>query len=300
MITGIHHISAITKSARKNHSFYVDLLGLRFVKNTVNQQNTSMRHLFYGDYNANPGTQLTFFELKNSGQAYNEDNYFSTVTLDVPKGSLSFWHDRLTKHEVDVEWSFDNSSLFFKDGDGLPIALKEIEEVVAAENAVLHSSIPREMQIIGLSEILIRVANPEATLDFLSSFLGLNREGGCNFVYNDSNHFTTTVEFSNSTEKSRFGHGSIDHIAYNVDTPEELEELHQKALDMNLPIEMYLDRDYFKSLYVTDPNGLRIEIATKGPGFTIDEPLETLGEALALPNFLENKRAEIEAHLEEF
>ena len=300
MITGIHHVSAITKSAHKNHAFYVDLLGLRFVKNTVNQQNTSMRHLFYGDYNANPGTQLTFFELKNSGQAYNEDNYFSTVTLDIPKDSLSFWHDYLTKHEVDVEWSFDNSTLFFKDGDGLPLALKETEGMIASENAISHSSIPREMQIIGLSEILIRVANPEATLDFLSSFLGLKREGGCNFVYNDSNQFTTTVEASNSTNKSRFGHGSIDHIAYNVDTAEDLEQLHQKALDMNLPIEMYLDRDYFKSLYVTDPNGLRIEIATKGPGFTIDESLETLGETLALPNFLENKRAEIEAHLEEF
>lgn len=300
MVTGIHHISAITKSAHKNHSFYVDLLGLRFVKNTVNQQNTSMRHLFYGDYKANPGTQLTFFELNHSGQAYNEDNYFSTVTLDIPKGSIPFWQERLAKNEVSVEQSFDHSSLFFKDGDGMSLALRETEGLIDSDNAVSHSSIPREMQIIGLSEILIRVDNPEATLDFLSSFLGLKRDGGCNYVYNDFNQFTTTVEASNNTEKSRFGHGSIDHIAYSVDTPDELEELHQKALDMNLPIEMYLDRDYFKSLYVTDPNGLRIEIATKGPGFTIDEPLETLGETLALPSFLENKRAEIEAHLEEF
>ncbi|MBM6614441.1 VOC family protein [Desemzia sp. RIT804] len=300
MITGIHHISAITKSARKNHGFYVDLLGLRFVKNTVNQQNTTMRHLFYGDYNASPGTQLTFFELKNSGQAYNEDNYFSTITLDIPKRSLSFWKARLSKHGVSVEHSFDDSMLFFKDGDELSIALRESDGMITSENAISHPSIPREMQIIGLSEILIRVANPEATLDFLSSFLGLRREGGCNFVYNDSNQFITTVESSNSTNKTRFGHGSIDHIAYNVESPEALAQLHQKALDMNLSIEMYLDRDYFKSLYVTDPNGLRIEIATKGPGFTIDEPLDTLGETLALPNFLENKRAEIEAQLEEF
>lgn len=300
MITGIHHISAITKSAKKNHAFYVDLLGLRFVKNTVNQQNTAIRHLFYGDYNANPGTQLTFFELKNSGRAYNEDNYFSTITLDIPKGSLSFWQDRLAKHEVSIEHSFDNASLFFKDEDGVPLALRESESVITAENAVSHPSIPREMQIIGLSEVLIRVANPETTLDFLSSFLGLQREGGCNYVYNPSNQFITTVEASNSTNKSRLGHGSMDHIAYSVNTVEELESLHQKALDMNLPIEMYLDRDYFKSLYVTDPNGLRIEIATKGPGFTIDEPLESLAETLALPSFLENKRAEIEAQLEEF
>lgn len=300
MITGIHHISAITKSAQKNHEFYVDMLGLRFVKNTVNQQNTKMRHLFYGDYNANPGTQLTFFELKNAGQAYNEDNYFSTVTLAVPKGSLSFWGKRLSQHEVDIERSFNGTSLFFKDNDGMPLALRETNDLISSENAVSHSEIPREMQIIGLSEVLIRVANPEATLNFLSSFLGFNRDGGCNYVYNPSDSFVTTVEASSSTDKSRFGHGSIDHIAYKVDTAEDLEQLHQKALDMNLPIEMYLDRDYFKSLYVTDPNGLRIEIATKGPGFTIDEPLESLGEKLALPNFLENKRAEIEAHLEEF
>lgn len=300
LITGIHHISAFTKSAKKNHAFYVGILGLRLVKNTVNQQNTAIRHLFYGDYNAHPGTQLTFFELKHSGQAYNEDNYFSTVTLDVPKSSLPFWHDYLTKHDINVEWSFDKSSLFFTDGDDLPLALRETEAMIASENAVSHPSIPREMQIIGLSEMLIRVANPEATLDFLASFLGLKREGGCNFVYNDASRFITTVEASNNTEKSRFGRGSIDHIAYSVDTAEDLEVLHQRALDMKLPIEMYLDRDYFKSLYVTDPNGLRIEIATKGPGFIIDESLETLGETLALPNFLENKRAEIEAQLEEF
>ncbi|MFL2105138.1 VOC family protein [Desemzia sp. FAM 23991] len=300
MITGIHHISAITKSSKKNHAFYVDLLGLRFVKNTVNQQNTAMRHLFYGDYNANPGTQLTFFELKNSGRAYNEDNYFSTITLDIPKGSLSFWKDRLAKHEVSIEHSFDKASLFFKDEDGMPLALRESESVITADNAVSHSSIPREMQIIGLSEVLIRVVNPEATLDFLTSFLGLQREVGCNYVYNPSNQFTTTVEASNNTNKSRLGHGSMDHIAYSVNTVEDLETLHQKALDMNLPIELYLDRDYFKSLYVTDPNGLRIEIATKGPGFTIDESLESLATTLALPSFLENKRAEIEAQLEEF
>lgn len=300
MITGIHHISAITKSARKNHEFYVDLLGLRFVKNTVNQQNTKMRHLFYGDYKAAPGTQLTFFELKNAGQAYNEDNYFSTVTLAVPKGSLSFWEKRLSQHEVSIERSFNGTSLFFKDSDGMPLALRETNDLIASENAVSHPEIPREMQIIGLNEVLIRVADPEATLNFLSSFLGFNRDGGCNYVYNPTDTFVTTVEASTSTDKSRFGHGSIDHIAYKVDTAEDLEQLHQKALDMNLPIEMYLDRDYFKSLYVTDPNGLRIEIATKGPGFTTDELLEALGEKLALPNFLENKRAEIEAHLEEF
>lgn len=300
MITGIHHISAITKSARKNYDFYVHLLGLRLVKNTVNQQNTLMRHLFYGDYQANPGTQMTFFELKKSGHHYNENNYFSTVTLAIPKGSLTFWEDRLTKNNISYEYSFDKSSLLFKDKDGLSLALREVDDIIIEANATSHSSIPQEMQIIRIDEVLIRVTDPETTLDFFSSFLGLKREDGCNYVYDQTNYFSTTIEASTSTEQSRLGYGGIDHIAFNVDTAEELEQLHQKALDWHLPIEMYLDRDYFKSLYVIDPNGLRLEIATKGPGFVIDEPLETLGETLALPTFLENRRAEIEAQWEEF
>lgn len=300
MITGIHHISAYVKSARINHDFYVNALGLRFVKNTVNQQNTTVRHLFYGDYQANPGTQLTFFELKDSGRSYSEDNYFSTITLSIPKSSISYWQNRLAEYGVKVEQSFDQDTLFFKDPDGVPLSLRETDEVMAAENATRHSSVPKEKQIIGINEVLIRVADPEATLNFFSSFLGLKRDGSCNYIYNEANGFRTTIEASNNTNKTRLGHGGIDHIAYMVDSSEELKQLHQKALDMNLPVEMYVNRDYFESLYVIDPNGLRIEIATRGPGFTIDEPLETLGEKFSLPDFLENKRAEIEAQLEEF
>lgn len=298
MITGIHHISAFTKSAQINHHYYTDVLGLRFVKNTVNQQKTSIRHLFYGDYKATPGTQLTFFELKKAGQTYLRDNYFSTVTMNVPKDSLAFWKKRLENNHFHVQSSFDEDKLLFADPDGLLLALKEADDILPLERRTHHSSVPQDKQILRLSGIELFVKNPEATITFLTTFLGLQKSG--NQVTDPLGRFETTVKQSTSAYKTRLGRGGIDHIAYTVDSIESLEALHQKALEMDVPIEMYVNRDYFKSLYVLEPNGLRIEIATKGPGFTIDESLEELGTSLALPSFLENKRAEIEAQLEEF
>lgn len=298
MITDIHHISAFTKSAGINYRYYTDVLGLRFVKNTVNQQNTAIRHLFYGDYKATPGTQLTFFELKKAGQTYLKDNYFSTVTMNVPKGSLSFWKQRLVDNDFHVQADFYEDKLFFSDPDGLSLALKEADDILPLERCTDLSLVPQDKQILRLSEIELFVKDPDATLNFLTTFLGLQQKA--NQVTDSFGRFVTTVNQSVSTHRTRLGRGSIDHIAYTVDSAESLEALHQKALSMNLPIEMYVDRGYFKSFYVLEPNGLRIEIATKGPGFTIDESLEELGTSLALPSFLQNKRAEIEAQLEDF
>lgn len=297
MITGIHHISAFVKSAQETDRFYTDLLGLRLVKNTVNQQDTNIRHLFYGDYQGNPGTLLTFFELKKAGHAYLEANFFSTVTLKIPKGSLTFWKERLTAFGLQVE--HDEGRLCFYDPDGLSLAFIEMDEILPVAAVVQQTDIPAAHQITGLFEASLKVEYPEKTQAFLTEFLGFKQLNDQQFI--DQNQgFITTVLPSDSKKKTRFGRGAIDHIAYGVETEADLEELYQKAQQMSVPIELYVDRDYFKCLYVTDPNGLRIEIATNGPGFAIDESLDSLGDSLALPSFLEDKRTAITQQLEEF
>ena len=300
MIKGLHHVSAFTKSARENHFFYTTILGLRFVKNTVNQENTAIRHLFYGDYQGNPGTLLTFFELKTVGSAYNENNYFSTVTLKIPKGTLRYWETRLSRFSIQTTLDQETQRLSFKDPDKFDLSLIEVDDVILPKNATNHSDVSVAHQIIGIYGILLKVERPDATFSFLTEALGLPSITKTHQVQDTQQGVFTTVEVSHSTALSRMGRGTIDHIAYTVHSAEELEELYQKAITLHLPIEQYVERGYFKSLYVKEPNGLRIEIATETPGFTLDESIEELGTTLALPAFLETKRAAIEAQLEDF
>ncbi len=300
MIKGLHHVSAFTKSARENHFFYTSILGLRFVKNSVNQENTTIRHLFYGDYQGNPGTLLTFFELKKAGSAYDENNYFSTVTLKIPKGSLAYWESRLARFSIQTTVDRDKQCLTFKDPDQFPISLIEVDEVISLENATKHSDISPDNQIISIFDVLLKVEHPDETVSFLTEFLELSLTSQISQVQATQQGVFTTVAASYTTALSRMGRGTIDHIAYTIHSAEELESLYQKAVQQKLPIEQYIDRGYFKSLYIKEPNGLRIEIATETPGFTLDESIEALGSTLALPEFLENKRAAIAAQLEDF
>ena len=300
MIKGFHHISAFTKSAKTNHYFYTVVLGLRFVKSTVNQENTSIRHLFYGDYQGNPGTLLTFFELKRAGRSYNETNYFSTVTLNIPNGTLSYWKTRLAHFSIENHVDLENQRLFFKDPDQMELSLIEVDDIILSENATKHSDIPQSNQIIGIFEAELTVKRPDETLSFLKTFLGLTHTNQHSQLKDTQQSSLTFVGSNRKSSLSRMGRGSIDHIAYTVSSTKELEELYQKAVHHHIVIEQYIERGYFKSLYVKEPNRLRIEIATETPGFTLDEPIEALGNKLALPIFLEDKRAVIEAQLEDF
>ncbi|MDZ5757314.1 VOC family protein [Carnobacterium maltaromaticum] len=294
MVHNIHHISGFTKSAKESIYFYTEILGLRLVKNTVNQENTKMRHLFFGDYQGTPGTLLTFFEISKLGQRRNFNNYFSTNYLAIPKGSLQFWKERLL--QFNVESHQDDEGLEFTDFDDFKLKLIETDEQIQPEKATQHSTVPAHYQIIRIAGTSLVVENPTLTNQFLHTYLGIKSTE--TLPLNNRTSFTI-VKKSSELEKSRIGRGSIDHIAYSAATAADLEELYQTALANQFKIEEYVDRGYFKSLYVKEPNGLRIEIATELPGFLIDEDLATLGENLALPAFLETKRTTITKTLEE-
>ncbi|MBQ6484417.1 MAG: VOC family protein [Carnobacterium sp.] len=294
MVHNIHHISGFTKSAKESIYFYTEILGLRLVKNTVNQENTKMRHLFFGDYQGTPGTLLTFFEISKLGQRRDFNNYFSTNYLAIPKGSLQFWKERLL--QFNVESHQDDEGLEFTDFDDFKLKLIETDEQIQPEKATQHSTVPAHYQIIRIAGTSLVVENPTLTNQFLHTYLGIKSTE--TLPLNNRASFTI-VKKSSELAKSRIGRGSIDHIAYSAATAADLEELYQTALANQFKIEEYVDRGYFKSLYVKEPNGLRIEIATELPGFLIDEDLATLGENLALPAFLETKRTTITKTLEE-
>ncbi|MCD2256671.1 VOC family protein [Agrilactobacillus fermenti] len=289
----LHHVSLLTKDAKKNIAFYTQVLGFRFVKNTVNQENIHMRHLFYGDYLGTPGTVTTFFEVPNIGHRYDGKSYLNGIHYAIPEASLSFWYDRLNHYHIMTTQVDDN--LQFNDPDGVTITLHPSFKALAPQQYV-SNNIPGNYQIVGLLGTELHVPEIAPTLDFFERFLNLHFEDD-QLLLDDGNFLK--IMFSNSTDKHRFGRGSMDHVALTVTDIKSLQAMIQKAQDQGWSIEEVRDRGWFTSLYIREPNHNRIEFATMTPGFTLDEPLATLGESLGLPPKFESKRSEIEAYFKQ-
>lgn len=287
-----HHVSLLTRHAKDNVDFYTRLLGLRFVKNTVNQENHRMLHYYYGDYSGAPGTVVTFFVVPHLGQRYDNDHYLATIGLNIPENSLPFWEHRLSENEVAFEKN--GSLLTFEDVDGVKILLEEVHQPPLAQEQQVKNDVPGDYQIIGLRSTEFHVKEPEKTIEFFSKLLEWQAQG--NRIQLSETEFIDILP-TETTEPARMGRGSMDHVAFAIFDEDELEQLYQKAQSQGWNIEEIVSRGYFKSLYIREPGGNRVEFATMAPGFTIDEPLEHLGESLALPPFLQEQRAEIEANI---
>ncbi len=293
MMPYFHHVSLLTRYRQENIHFYTEILGLRFVKNTVNQDNNRMYHLYYGDYKGSPSSVVTFFVVPRLGKRYENRNSLQTIGLNLPTGALAYWEKRL--EEFDIPFKKVGQTLFFKDQDEVEVSLTETNLPPLADDLkTIHTTIPQDKQILGLRSTAFHVPDVKATSDFFEKFLGWQGENG-HFQLSE----TEMIEVipTTSEEKSHMGRGSMDHVAFAVKDDETLEQLHQKAQLQGWNIEKIISRGYFKSLYIREPGGNRVEFATMTPGFTIDEPLETLGESFALPPFLEPERKEIEANL---
>lgn len=265
-ITGIHHITAFSKDENKNIEFYTGVLGLRLVLNTVHQERPQIRHLFFGDERATPGTLLTFFVYPKMGRRYPKDSYFSTVVLKIPEGSLPYWKNRLENKKIKILKEKDHS-LVIQDPDTLEIELKEFSKVIDEDKAVSDTDIPREKQIIEMADQQMVVKAIDIELKFINDWLDLK---AANPSTNDTNTFKLTMNESNETDRSRMGRGTIDHIALGVNNKEDLVKLRDKAKDLGFKIDMFKERGYFASLYVRSPHNLRFEIATNIPGIPTD------------------------------
>mgnify|MGYP005984972593 CR=1 FL=1 len=287
-----HHVSLLTQNRQENLTFYTQLLGLRFVKNTVNQENTRMLHYYYGDYQGSPGSVITFFIVPHLGQRRDEAHYLAEIGLNVPKDSLDFWQQRFETQGIAVERK--PTVLKVQDPDQVSLTFYETNQAAPAKELIVNNEIPADKQILGLADINFYVPDPQKTAEFFKQLLGWSTE---NQTIQLSSNEKITLTATSANEKTRMGRGSIDHVAFAVKDDEALDLLYKKARQQKWQIEKIISRGYFKSLYIRVPGGNRVEFATESPGFTIDEPLEHLGEQLALPPFLADQRASIEEKL---
>lgn len=314
-IRGHHHLSAITASGPGNFHFYNKVLGMKLVKKTVNQDDTSVYHLFYGDERGNPGTELTFFEFPMAGRFRPGTGSISLTSLRVANDeALTFWKRRFEELQVEhdeISVRGGRQTLAFRDPEGQRLALvsDEHNEGVAGGVPWSQSVIPPEFAIRGLGPIHLTVNRAERTAFVLTELLGFRSKGGYPSdapgqpdvqVFETGEGGTgSEIHLEERRDMSREtpGSGGVHHVAFRVADEAELREWIAKIEDTGLRNSGFVDRFYFRSFYFREPNGILFELATDGPGFDTDEDIERLGEKLALPPFLEPNRAQIEARL---
>ncbi len=304
LITGIHHITAMASDPKANLDFYTRVLGLRFVKKSVNQDDPGTYHLYYGNYEASPGTILTFFPWAGlqrgrpgTGQSY-------ATAFSVPAGSLAYWQDRLKALVVPhraVEKRFNNDVLSFSDPDGLLLELIATSES-DPRPPTPSKDIPPSHAIRGFHGTTLALADGSETTKLLTETMGYRLAGqaGHRTRYTAGTGGPGTyvdILTDPALPRGLNGAGTIHHVAFRV--PDEAAEVavRKAVLIDGLNTSPVIDRAYFKSVYFREPAGILFEIATDGPGFTIDEPLDRLATRLGLPPRLEPHRAEIEAAL---
>ncbi|MDX5323912.1 MAG: ring-cleaving dioxygenase [Exiguobacterium sp.] len=304
-ILGQHHVSAMTGDAKKNLRFYTEVLGMRLVKKTVNQDDPSMYHLFYADETGTPGSDLTFFELPFLGQTYRGSSSISRTALRVPAGALTYWLERFAHFGVlhdPIEEVLGRPTLYFEDGEGQRLCLVEGGSGTPWSNG----PVPVDVAIFGLGFSEWTVRRIEKTGRVLTDVLGYRFAS--EFERNEQTvRVFETGEGGVATEihlvdrpdvpSERPGRGSVHHVAVRVEDDLEMEQWVERLNEFGISHSGLIDRYYFKSIYFREPSGILVELATDGPGFATDESVETLGERLALPPFLEPRRDEIEAKL---
>ncbi|RPF53187.1 ring-cleaving dioxygenase [Aquisalibacillus elongatus] len=313
-LLGIHHLSAITANAQQNVDFYTKILGMRMVKKTVNQDDPSVYHLFYGDEIGNPGTELTFFEIPRAGQNHNGNNSISTTSLRVPNDeALKYWEKRLSDYDVDHEGIIEQNGrkvIPFKDFENqrLTLVSDENNNGVAGGTPWESSEADPNFGIIGLGPIHLTVPELKPTEAILTSLMGFriarvykHHETGMDVqVYETGKGGTGAevhVHVREDLPKERLGRGGVHHVAFRVENEEKIRQYLEQLNEIGIGNSGFVDRFYFRSVYFREPNGILFELATDGPGFATDEDAEHLGESLALPPFLEDRRDQIEQNL---
>jgi glyoxalase family protein len=309
-LTGIHHLTAISAKPRENLRFYTGVLGMRLVKKTVNQDDVSAYHLFYADGKANPGTDLTFFDFPAAPERRGA-NSISRAGLRVSgEKSLGYWRDRLSKaggHTGDVTEVDGRLTLPFEDGEGQRLVLVD-DGGSGSASPWEKSTVPVEHQIRGLGPIMLTVHDPARLEQVLTGVMNMRqvRDYVTPHAHAPIQVFAMgeggpAAELHVVEQKdlavARQGAGGVHHVAFRTPDDAQYDAWAQRLDELGVRNSGAIDRFYFRSLYFREPNGILFEIATDGPGFATDEPMQTLGEKLALPPFLEPRRAEIEAGL---
>lgn len=286
---GIHHITAITGDAPRNLDFYVRVLGLRMVKKTVNQDDPSVYHLFYGDDDGHPGHDLTFFEYPGAKPGRAGAGMVHTVAMRVPRAdSLTYWRDRLSQHGVITEDLA--SSMAFLDPEGLRIEL--VVEDVPDEPLTADSDVPGEHRLQGFAGVRAYASRPDRSVPLLTETLAFTQTGQDRYEARGADRGGWIAYDAPPAERGSQSGGSVHHVAWST-TDAEQEAWRDRVLSAGVAPTPVIDRHYFHSVYFREPSGVLFELATDTPGFTVDEPLESLGDSLSLPPFLEHARERV-------
>jgi glyoxalase family protein len=304
-ILGIHHITAIAGDAKRNFNFYTNVLGLRFIKKTVNFDDPYTYHFYFGDGEGNPGSVLTFFPWGNAvPQGRRGAGTATEIGYSVPAGSLDFWVKRFEQFNVvynKPSEKFGEKYLTFLDPDGLKLQLiesKTTDSRVGWETADVKADVATK----GFHSITLTVNDVRPTAAVLTDVFGYK------LIEQDVNTYryaVDTVEGARlvdivelpAEKRGHVANGIIHHVAFRVKNDEEQLAIRAKIEALGFNITPQIDRNYFHSLYFREPNGILFEIATDNPGFTVDEPLKELGTSLKLPQQYEPRREDIESKL---
>jgi len=309
-LSGIHHLTAITADAPGNLAFYTQVLGLRLVKKTVNQDDTSAYHLFYADGKASPGSDITFFDWPVGRERRGTHSIARTALRVASEASLAWWRDRLLAQKIKVGEIAEIAgftSLDFEDPEGQRLRFVN-DKALGDSHPWSGSSVPEAHQIRGLGPITLSVPDVEPTAAVLTRILNMKETrdhplgNGKTSVHvfsmgNGGAAAELHVAVEPNLSQAGQGAGGVHHVAFRTPSVEALHQWTQRLSSFKLPNSGEVERYYFRSLYFREPNGILFEIATDGPGFAVDEPLDSLGQRLSLPPFLEARRASIEAGL---
>lgn len=311
-LRGIHHITAIASDPQRNLDFYTQTLGLRLVKRTVNFDDPSSYHFYFGDGVGKPGTVVTFFPWPGARRGTHGSSQVVATSFAIPQGSLNYWSDRLKENNISVEniLRFGEQGLRFVDPDGLLIELiassfPAADAAASTQGDVdlkFESAVPKKLALHGFHAPTLQLQDSVPTEKLLTETLGFQQiieEGSRRRFSLNGESISAQLDLVERPDDPP-GHiaaGTVHHIAFRTPNDEEQLRWRETLVDLGFAVSPVMDREYFHSIYFREPGGILFEIATEGPGFAIDEPAEHLGESLKLPKQYEPNRREIEQAL---
>ncbi len=308
-LKGIHHVTAITSSAEKIYEFFTNILGMRLVKKTVNQDDINTYHLFFADDRGSAGTDMTFFDFQGISKAIKGNDEVAKSSFRIPNdNALEYFKKRFEVYNIkhkEISELFGKKVLFFWDFDEQEYFLisDENDKGIASGTSWLNGPVPNEFGITGLGPIYFRASNLENITNILEQALTFKLTASENQLHlletgSGGNGASVIVEHVLSTTQASQGYGGIHHVAFRIEDTSELQQWIQRLNQLKANHSGLVDRFYFKSLYTRLYPNMLFEFATEGPGFIDDEEsYETLGQTLALPPKLRNRREEIENHV---
>ena len=306
---GIHHVTCIASDPQQNLDFWVETLGLRLVKRSINQDDPSTYHFFVADAEGTPGTSMTFFPWEGMTQGAVGSGQVARTAFRVPDGSLDFWEERFDEYGVEYDervTRFGESVLPFRDPDGLPVELVAVEIPDDDPTVPWTEFVPESAAIRGFHSVTLWLADPDRTIELLEA-MGFEREGtemaAGDTPGDERTRFSASgvvgrhVDVLPTIAGGRQGYGTVHHVAFQTPTDDDQMAMRKTVASLGLRPTQQIDRHWFRSVYFREFNRVLFELATNGPGYDSDEPLDELGERLVLPGTFEDRREQIEQGL---